>query len=67
MLFTTDEIQQRLQLGEDSAWEFKQIEFQGNRPIAPRRNDLADEIGAFANAAAASCCAALPMPAPCRG
>ena len=50
MLFTTDEIQQRLQLGEDSAWEFKQIEFQGDRPIAPRRDDLADEIGAFANA-----------------
>ena len=50
MPYTTEEIQQRLRLGEDSAWEFKQIGFQGDRPVAPRRDDLADEIGAFANA-----------------
>ena len=50
MPYTADEIQQRLRLGEDSAWEFKQIVFQGDRPVAPRRDDLADEIGAFANA-----------------
>ena len=50
MPYTADEIQQRLRLGEDSAWEFKQIVFQGDRPVAPRRADLADEIGAFANA-----------------
>lgn len=49
MPYTADEIQQRLRLGEDSAWEFKQIEFRGDRPVAPRRDDLADEIGAFAN------------------
>ena len=49
MPYTADEIQQRLRLGEDSAWEFKQIEFRGDRPFAPRRDDLADEIGAFAN------------------
>ncbi len=50
MPFTSDEIQSRLRLGEDSFWEFKRIEFAGDRPTGPRRDDLADEIGAFANA-----------------
>ena len=44
------EIRVRLSLGEDSRWEFKQIEFAGSRPRNPRRDDLADEIAAFANA-----------------
>jgi len=44
-----EEIRDRLRLGEDSQWEFKQIEFSGNRPTRPRRDDLADELGAFAN------------------
>ena len=34
----------------DSRWEFKQIEFRGDRPVSPRRDDLADELAAFANA-----------------
>lgn len=45
-----DEIRKQLRLGEDSQWEFKQIEFSGNKPTSPRRDDLADELGAFANA-----------------
>ncbi len=50
MKISDTEIHQRLlRLGEDSKWEFKQIEFKGNKPIAPRRNDLADEMVAFAN------------------
>ena len=44
------EIEQHLRLGEDSSWEFKQIEFSGNRPKNPSRDKLADEIAAFANA-----------------
>ena len=44
------DIRQRLRLGEDSRWEFKQIAFSGNRPASPDRGDLADEIAAFANA-----------------
>jgi len=44
------ELRSRLQLGEDSLWEFKQIEFSGHKPKSPRKEDLADEIGAFANA-----------------
>ena len=50
MSFTDDEIRQRLRLREDSAWEFKQVDFRGNRPISPTRDDWADEITAFANA-----------------
>ena len=39
-----------MRLGEDSRWEFKAVEFAGNRPASPCRNDWADEISAFANA-----------------
>ena len=49
MSVSTEEIKNRLRLGEDSYWEFKQIEFRGDRPVSPRRDDLADEIAAFAN------------------
>lgn len=44
------ELRQRLSLGEDSAWEFKLVEFKDNRPVGPKRDDLADELAAFANA-----------------
>lgn len=37
-------------MGEDSSWEFKQFEFRENRPTSANRDDLADEITAFANA-----------------
>ena len=36
-------------LGEDAHWEFKQIEFSGNRPRSPTPQQLADELAAFAN------------------
>ena len=45
-----EEIRQRLRLGEDSKWEFKQFEFRGNEANNLNKNDLADELGAFANA-----------------
>lgn len=50
MTISDAEIRRQLRLGEDSAWEFKQIEFNGNRPTSPRRDELADEMAAFANA-----------------
>ena len=50
MNYSDQDIARQLQLGEDSLWEFKQIAFSGNRPTSPRRDDLADEIAAFANA-----------------
>ena len=50
MTISDEEIRCRLLLTEDSRWEFKQVDFQGNKPVLPRREDLADELGAFANA-----------------
>ena len=50
MTYTDSEILRRLRLGEDSGWEFKQVEFRGNRPTSPSPHDWADEITAFANA-----------------
>ena len=49
MIIGDEIIHQRLRLGEDSHWEFKQFEFSGDNPISPRREHLADELGAFAN------------------
>lgn len=50
MTYSDEEIRSRLHLAEDSNWEFKAVEFTGNRPISPSRGDLTDEIAAFANA-----------------
>ena len=50
MIYDESEVRHWLQLGEDSGCEFKQIEFVGDKPRGPRRDDLADEIAAFANA-----------------
>ena len=49
MNFSDEDIKRQMRLGEDSRWEFKEIEFVGNVPRSPRRNDLADELAAFAN------------------
>ena len=51
MSYRVEDIESRLRLGEDSGWEFKQVEFAGDRPRRPTRGDWADEIAAFANAA----------------
>ncbi len=49
MDFSDEEIKRQIRLGEDSHWEFKEIVFTGNKPKSPNRDDLADEIAAFAN------------------
>ena len=49
MSYSVPDIERRLRLGEDSRWEFKRVEFAGNRPKNPKRDDWADEIAAFAN------------------
>ena len=49
MELSEEVIRRRLRLGEDGRWEFKQIEFRGNRPVGPGRDSLADELAAFAN------------------
>ena len=51
MNYRVEDIESRLRSGEDSGWEFKQVEFAGDRPKRPTRGDWADEIAAFANAA----------------
>ena len=50
MTYSDEEVRRQLQLAEDSHWEFKAVEFAGNRPRSPSRDDLADEVAAFANA-----------------
>ena len=50
MNYRVEEIESRLRSGKDSSWEFKQVEFAGDRPRRPTRNEWADEIAAFANA-----------------
>ena len=49
MNFSDEDIKRQIRLGEDSHWEFKEIVFTGNVPKGPRRDDLADELAAFAN------------------
>ena len=49
-MYDETEIRERIRLGEDSGCEFKQILFAGDTPRRPRRDDLADEIAALANA-----------------
>ena len=41
---------EQVRLGEDTALELKEVRFRGHRVQAPRRDDLADELAAFANA-----------------
>ena len=43
------DLARRIRLGEDSALELKQVSVTGSRVTTPRRNEVADELGAFAN------------------
>ena len=49
MKYPPGEILDRLALGEDSGWEFTEVRFAGERLKGPKRNDIADEMAAFAN------------------
>ena len=49
MSYSDQQVRRQLDLGGDSRWEFKQIEFAGTRRKSPSRDDLADEVAAFAN------------------
>ena len=50
MAYTDYEIRRQLRLGEDSAWEFKDVDFRASDPARRHRDSWADEIAAFANA-----------------
>jgi ATP-dependent DNA helicase RecG len=49
MFDTKDELLERIRLGEDSVFEMKAVHFRGNKIAGPGRDELADEIAAFAN------------------
>lgn len=44
------ELSRRIRLGEDSTLEFKRVVLAGERVADPKRNDMADELAALANA-----------------
>ncbi len=50
MPYSDDQLRSRLRLGEDSGWEFKEVECRGAQPARHHRDDWADEVAAFANA-----------------
>ncbi len=49
MIWTSDQLLERLQLGEDSRVEFKEAFFRGDAVEAPKRKDIANELAAFGN------------------
>ena len=49
MRYSHEELRARLRLGEDAGWEFKSVEFRGEKPSANQRETWADEMVAFAN------------------
>ncbi len=51
MFDTAEQLLEKIRLGEDSFLECKEIVFAGGRIKGPRREELADELAAFANAA----------------
>jgi len=51
MFDTPEELLHKIRLGEDTSLELKNVIFRGDRVVAPKRDDLADEIAAIANSA----------------
>lgn len=49
MFDSPEELLRQIRLGEDTSLELKSVRFRGDRVTEPRREDLADEIAAFAN------------------
>ena len=49
MFDSPEELLQKIRLGEDTSLELKAVRFRGDRVSEPKRDDLADEIGAIAN------------------
>jgi predicted HTH transcriptional regulator len=50
MFDSNEELLAKIRLGEDSLLELKSVRWKGERIVAPARDDLADELAAFANA-----------------
>lgn len=49
MFDSKEELLEKIRLGEDSVLELKAVHFRGVRISGPERNELADELAAFAN------------------
>ena len=49
MFNTTEELINKIRLGEDSFLELKAVYISGKKITGPDRKDLSDEIGAFGN------------------
>ena len=49
MFDSTEELLQKIRLGEDTPLELKAVRFRGNKIDGPSRDDLSDEIAAVAN------------------
>lgn len=49
MFDSKEELLEKIALGEDSLLELKAVRFRGDRVDGPRREELADELAAFAN------------------
>ncbi len=50
MLDSTDDLVRQIRLGEDSFLELKRVQFAGTTIRCPQRDEIADELAAFANA-----------------
>ena len=65
---TFEEIERRIELGEDSSLEFKSLSASPSRVLSPDSRDVADEIAAAANASGATfllvstCLSRCPLP-----
>ncbi|MFO7876442.1 MAG: ATP-binding protein [Desulfovermiculus sp.] len=55
MYDTSTALLEKIRLGEDSFLELKEVRIAGSRVRAPRRDSLADELAAFANAKGGVC------------
>jgi predicted HTH transcriptional regulator len=51
MFDSPEELLRKIRLGEDTSLEYKAVQFQGDRVVDPKRDDLAIEISAIANTA----------------
>ena len=49
MKISRNDLTRKIELGEDSCLELKEVRFSGNRISGPQQDGLADEIAAFAN------------------
>lgn len=55
MFDSTEELLDKIRLGEDNALELKRVRLRGAKVVGPRRDELADELAAIANTSDGVC------------